>query len=1007
MQLKDTSFVDLMLNRICNVLLIANPYDAFMLEDDGRVDEKIFSEYARLGLRFPPRFIQVASKEEAERQMAGGNIDLVICMPAAEDNSVFDIARSIKQIYTTIPIVVLTPFSHGITKRMENEDLSVFEYVFCWLGNTELLLSIIKLMEDRMNLEHDIRSAGVQMILVVEDSIRFYSSILPSLYNFVLQQSLEFATEALNTSLETLRMRGRPKIVLARNYEEAWSLYSRFANNTLGVISDCRFPMTPDAEKDEDAGFKLLSAIRANDPYIPLILNSSESEKAKLADRCKALFIDKNSKKMAVDLRSLVQRFFGFGDFIFRNPDTMEEVVRIHNLKDLQNNIMTVPARSLLYHISHNNVSRWLASRALFPISEFLKNITWENLQDVDAHRQIILDAIVAYRRMKNQGVVAVFQRERFDQYSNFARIGDGSLGGKGRGLAFIDHILMRHTDLNEYPGAQVRIPKTVVLCTDIFDEFMDTNELYQIALSDLPDETILQHFLRARLPMRLLGDLEAFLSVVSTPIAIRSSSLLEDSHYQPFAGVYSTYMIPYSIDKYERLSMLAGAIKAVYASVFYQGSKDYMTATSNVIDQEKMAVILQEVVGEQHGDRFYPVISGVARSINYYPIGDENAEEGTVSLAMGLGKYIVDGGVSLRVCPYHPHQVLQMSEMELALRDTQTHFLALRTKEEEGDKEFKVDDGFNLVKVPVRDAEQDGTLQWISSTFDPYDQCIYDGYYEGKNRKIVSFAGVLKHEVFPLPELMQKVLKYGQDEMKRPVEIEFAVNLHADKTGEFYMLQIRPMVDNRMELNEDLKEIPDEKCLLRSHNAIGHGIFTEIRDIVYVKTEGYTPSMNYEIADEIERINRSFLSTNKQPDINGENGLQGQNYLLVGPGRWGSSDPWLGIPVKWPHISASQIIVEAGLDNYQVDPSQGTHFFQNLTSLGVCYLTIDAFRGDGVYRQDMLNKMPAVQETKHVRHVRFSEPLTIKVDGQKKEAVIMTSDEQEVRIKEQNTSTD
>ncbi|MBR1903448.1 MAG: phosphoenolpyruvate synthase [Bacteroidaceae bacterium] len=985
MQLKDTSFVDLMLNRICNVLLIANPYDAFMLEDDGRVDEKIFSEYARLGLRFPPRFIQVASKDEAERQMAGGNIDLVICMPAAEDNSVFDIARSIKQIYASIPIVVLTPFSHGITKRMQNEDLSVFEYVFCWLGNTELLLSIIKLMEDRMNLEHDIRSAGVQMILVVEDSIRFYSSILPSLYNFVLQQSLEFATEALNTSLETLRMRGRPKIVLARNYEEAWQLYSRFANNTLGVISDCRFPMKPDEEKDEDAGFKLLSAIRANDPYIPLIMNSSESEKAELADRCSARFIDKNSKKMAVDLRNLVQRFFGFGDFVFRNPDTMEEVVRIHNLKDLQDNIMTVPSRSLLYHISHNNVSRWLASRALFPISEFLKNITWDNLQDVDAHRQIILDAIVAYRRMKNQGVVAVFQRERFDQYSNFARIGDGSLGGKGRGLAFIDHILMRHTDLNEYQGAQVRIPKTVVLCTDIFDEFMDTNELYQIALSDLPDDTILQHFLRARLPMRLLGDLEAFLSVVSTPIAIRSSSLLEDSHYQPFAGVYTTYMIPYSADKYERLSMLAGAIKAVYASVFYQGSKDYMTATSNVIDQEKMAVILQEVVGEQYGDRFYPVISGVARSINYYPIGDEKAEEGTVSLAMGLGKYIVDGGVSLRVCPHHPHQVLQMSEMELALRDTQTHFLALRTKEEEGDKEFKVDDGFNLVKVAVRDAEQDGTLQWISSTFDPYDQCIYDGYYEGKNRKIVSFAGVLKHDVFPLPELMQKVLKYGQDEMKRPVEIEFAVNLHADKTGEFYMLQIRPMVDNRMELNEDITKIPDEQCLLRSHNAIGQGIFTEIKDVVYVKTDGYTPSMNYEIADEIEKINRYFL----QPASNTPDGAA--SYVLIGPGRWGSSDPWLGIPVKWPHISASQIIVEAGLDNYQVDPSQGTHFFQNLTSLGVCYLTIDAFRGDGIYRQEVLNQLPAVQETKHVRHVRFAQPLTIKVDGFKKEAVVMS----------------
>jgi len=993
MQLKDTSFVDLMINRVCNVLLIANPYDAFMLEDDGRVDEKIFSEYARLGLRFPPRFIQVAGREEAESQMAISNIDLVICMPSAEDNSVFDIARSIKSSYHSTPIVVLTPFSHGITRRMQNEDLSVFEYVFCWLGNTELLLSIIKLMEDRINLEHDIRSAGVQMILVVEDGIRYYSSILPNLYKFVLQQSLEFATEALNTSLETLRMRGRPKIVLARNYEEAWSLYKRFSNNTLGVISDCRFPMSEGGEKCETAGFQLLSAIRANDPYIPLIMNSSESDKKEYANKCKAHFIDKNSKKMDVDLRALVLRYFGFGDFVFRDPDTMQEVARLRNLKDLQNNIMTVPARSLLYHISHNNVSRWLASRALFPISEFLKNITWDSLQDVDAHRQIILDAIVAYRRMKNQGVVAVFQRERFDQYSNFARIGDGSLGGKGRGLAFIDHMLKRHPDLNEYKDAQVRIPKTVVLCTDIFDEFMDTNELYQIALSDIPDEETLRHFQRARLPMRLLGDLEAFLQVVDSPIAIRSSSLLEDSHYQPFAGVYSTYMIPYNSDKYERLSMLSGAIKAVYASVFYRASKDYMTATSNVIDQEKMAVILQEVVGEKHGDRFYPVISGVARSVNYYPIGNEKAEEGTVSLALGLGKYIVDGGQCLRVCPSHPGQVLQTSDTELALRETQTHFLALKTSEDEKNKEFKVDDGFNLTKLPVREAEKDGTLQWICSTYDPYDQCIYDGFYEGKNRKIISFAGVLQHNVFPLPELTRKMLEYGSSEMKRPVEIEFAVNLHADKSGDFHLLQIRPMVDNRMELNEDIRAIPDGDCLLRSHSAIGQGVFTDIRDVVYVKTDGYSPGDNMEIADEIEAVNRKFLAPDTLPDLCGEASPQTRNYVLIGPGRWGSSDPWLGIPVKWPNISASQVIVEAGLNNYQVDPSQGTHFFQNLTSLGICYLTIDAFRGDGIYRQDILDSMSAVHETKHIRHVRFAEGLTIKVDGRKKEAVVMTGE--------------
>ena len=990
MTLKDTSFVDLMLRRICNVLLLANPYDAFMLEDDGRVDEKIFSEYARLGLRFPPRFIQVASKEEAEEKMTSEKIDLVICMPAASSNDVFDIARSIKESYSHIPIVVLTPFSHGITKRMQNEDLSAFEYVFCWLGNTELLLSIIKLMEDRLNLEHDIRSAGVQMIMVVEDSIRFYSSILPNLYRFVLQQSLEFATEALNTSLETLRMRGRPKIVLARNYEEAWSLYSQFSNNTLGIISDCRFPLHEGGPKDEDAGFKLLSAIRSNDPYIPLIMDSSETEKEKLARKCGAHFIDKNSKKIDVDLRDKVQRYFGFGDFVFRDPKTMKEIVRVHNLKDLQDNIMTVPTQSLLYHVSHNNVSRWLASRALFPIAEFLKHITWDSLQDVDMHRQIILDAIVAYRRMKNQGVVAVFQRERFDQYSNFARIGDGSLGGKGRGLAFIDHIMKRHTDLNEIPGVVTRIPKTVVLCTDVFDEFMDTNDLYQVALSDISDEDILQHFLRGRLPMRLLGDLEAFLQVVESPIAIRSSSLLEDSHYQPFAGVYSTYMIPYSPDKYERLAMLSDAIKAVYASVFYRASKDYMTATSNVIDQEKMAVILQEVVGEQHGPRFYPVISGVARSINYYPINEERAEEGTVSLALGLGKYIVDGGTCLRVCPAHPHQVLQMSEMDFALKDTQTHFLALETNCSNSTKEdisgmesgmhFVVDEGFNLKKWSVRDAEQDGTLQWICSTFDPFNQCIYDGFYEGRNRKIISFAGVLQHGVFPLPELMQKILRYGEDEMRRPVEIEFAVNLHADKTGEFNLLQIRPMVDNRMALDEDLTKIPDEKCLLRSHNAIGHGIFNEISDIVYVKTEGFSASDNATIAEEVESINRTFINDEQQSG----------SYLLIGPGRWGSSDPWLGIPVKWPNISCAQVIVEAGLANFQVDPSQGTHFFQNLTSLGVGYLTINAFLGDGIYREEKLNELPAVQETAHVRHVRMEKPITIKIDGLLKEAVVM-----------------
>ena len=968
--LHDTSFVDMMARRVFNVLLIANPYDAFMLEDDGRIDEKIFDEYAKLGLRYPPRFIQVASEDEALQQMERYAFDLVIVMPGTDNNDIFDIARGIKTSQPQIPCIVLTPFSHGISKRMADEDLSAFEYVFCWLGNTELLLSIIKLIEDKMNLEHDL-AAGVQMILLVEDNIRFYSSILPNLYKFVLQQSLEFATEALNSQLETLRMRGRPKIVLARSYEEAWALYDRYSDSTLGVISDCRFPH--EGQLDEEAGLTLLKNIRARDEFVPLIMESSETARAEQCLPYKIRFVDKNSKKMAVDLRELILRYFGFGDFIFRNPQTLEEVARLRNLKDLQDNIFKLPRESLLYHIQHNNVSRWLCSRALFPIAEFLKGITWNSLQDVDQHRQIIFDAIVSYRRMKNQGVVAVFHRERFDRYSNFARIGDGSLGGKGRGLAFIDHIIKRHPDLNDFDNAEVMIPKTVVLCTDIFDEFMDTNSLYQVALSDISDDEILRYFLHARLPARLIGDLMAFLDVVDTPIAIRSSSLLEDSHYQPFAGIYATYMIPYVDDKYERLHMLSDAIKAVYASVYYRDSKAYMTATSNVIDQEKMAVILQEVVGEAHENRFYPTLSGVARSVNYYPIGDEQAEEGTVNLALGLGKYIVDGGQSLRLSPAHPNQVLQTSELELALKETQTRFYALDL--ENPPSTFFKDDGFNILKLRVAKAEPDGTLQYIASTYDPYDQVLRDGIYEG-GRKVITFCGVLQHGIFPLPELMQKVLRYGQDEMRRPVEIEFAANINADRTGELYLLQIRPMVDNKLMLDEDLAAIPDADCLLRSHNAIGHGIMTDIEDIVYVKTEGWSASSNPQIAEEIDRINRRFLD-------------QGRSYVLVGPGRWGSSDPWLGIPVKWPAISAAKVIVEAGLQNYRVDPSQGTHFFQNLTSFGVGYFTINDYLGDGIYRQDVLNKLPAIEETEHLRVVHLQESLTIKIDGKRKEGVV------------------
>ncbi len=996
--LKDVSFVNLMMRRIYNVLIVANPYDAFMLEDDGRIEEKIYNEYMELGLRYPPTFTQVSTTEEAAAVLRSTVIDLVICMPGNADNDAFDVARDIKGKFPNIHCVVLTPFSHGITKRMQNEDLSIFDYVFCWLGNTNLILSIIKLIEDKMNLEHDIQEAGVQMILLVEDSIRFYSSILPNLYNYILEQSKNFSQEALNRHAATMRMRGRPKVVLARTYEEAQKLYDKYSDNTLGVISDARFPLKSAAkafgnevmpeekpkhrtdtfgrEKCPDAGLQLFRYIRKNDPFVPLIIESSESENRAKAEAEGFRFVDKNSKKMSVDLRRLMEEHMGFGDFIFRDPKTHEEIMRIHSLKELQDNIFNIPNDSMLYHISRNHMSRWLCARAIFPVSAFLKHVTWEKLQDVDAHRQIIFDAIVQYRHMKNIGVVAVFDRMKFDKYAHFARIGEGSLGGKGRGLAFLDNVIKRHPEFNQFENATVQIPKTVVLCTDIFDEFMMSNNLYPIALSDASDDEILKHFLHAQLPDSLIADFFTFFEATRSPIAIRSSSLLEDAHYQPFAGIYSTYMIPYLEDKYQMLQMLACAIKGVYASVFYRDSKAYMTATSNVIDQEKMAVILQQVVGKDYGTRFYPTMSGVLRSLNYYPIGDEEAEEGIASLALGLGKYIVDGGQTLRVCPYHPNQVLQTSETELALRDTQTQFYALDMKHVGND--FKVDDGFNILKLRVKDAVEDQSLTYIASTFDLYDQVINDGVYEN-GRKLITFSSVLQHGVVPLPEILQMSMKYGAGAMRRPVEIEFACNINNDRSCEFYLLQIRPIVDAKEMLDEDVKAIPDSDCLLRSHNSLGHGISEDVVDVVYVKYDDHFSAMNnFYVADDIELINRKFLA-------------DGKNYVLIGPGRWGSSDHYLGVPVKWPHISAARVIVEVALKNYNIDPSQGTHFFQNLTSFGVGYFTVDTNTGEGGFvNKEILDAMPAVEETQYVRHVRFEHPMRILMDGKKQEGAVL-----------------
>ena len=970
---KDTSFANLMNKRIYNVLLIATKYDAFMLEDDGRVDEQIFNEYTSLSLRYPPRFTQVTTEEEALAELKDRNFELIICMPNMDNRDIFAAATEIKIHYPNIPIVVLTPFSKEVSKRIANEDLSAIDYVFSWLGNAELLLAIIKLIEDKMNAPDDTASVGVQIILLVEDSVRFYSSALPHLYKFVLEQSQMFAKEALNDHQRTLRMRGRPKIKLARTYEEAVRIFNQYRDNMLGIISDMSF--MHDGVKDPYAGYKFGQYVRKTGLIIPFVLESSEASNKVYAKELGASFIDKNSKSYPQDLRKKIMQRFGFGDFVILNPQTKEEIMRIKDLKDLQKKVFQIPDDSLVYHLSRNHFSRFFYSRAMFPPAEVLKRVDVSDYKDMDEARKLIFDLIVQYRRMKNSGVVAVYQKERFDEYSNFARIGDGSLGGKGRGLAFIGAMVKRYPKL-EHDHFAVTIPKTVVICTDIFDEFMETNELYPVALSDVDDETILKYFLRASLPARLIEDLMAFFDVVKSPIAVRSSSLLEDSHYQPFAGIYSTYMVPKLEDKYDMLRTLSDAIKAVYASVFYRDSKAYMTATSNLIDQEKMAIVLQEVVGNRYNDRFYPTISGVARSLNFYPIGNEKAEDGIANIALGLGKYIVDGGQTLRFSPRHPHNILQMSTMDFALRETQTRFYALDLKNLAD--QFSVDDSFNLLRLNLKDADADGSLKFIVSTYDPYDQVIRDGYYPG-GRKILSFVNVLQHEVFPLADTLDQILHVGQDEMGRPIEIEFAVNIDPQNLdfATFYLLQVRPIVDNKEVMEEDLTLVEQEDTILTSTSVLGHGIVTDVQDIIYVKTGAFCSSNNQSIAYDIEKMNRQFTGEEK-------------NYVLVGPGRWGSSDSWLGIPVKWPHISNARVIVECGLENYRVDPSQGTHFFQNLTSFGVGYFTINPFKGDGWFDEGYLNSLPAVEETEYLRHVRFDKPVVIKMDGKKSLGVVL-----------------
>jgi hypothetical protein len=971
---RETSFELLMQRRVRYVLLICSRYDAFIMEEDGKIDEKVFNDYVSFNLRYPPQFIHVTSAADAMTVLGSKSIDLVVNMLSICDMDPLDLSLSIKKKWPGIPIVILAPVSREMSIRLDSKELECIDYVFNWLGSTNILLPIISLVEDKLNIDDDAGVEEVQTILLIESSVRLASLFLRHLCKIILEQSREHMIEGLNEHQKMMQMRGRPKIMLATSYNEAVELFGKHKNHLLGVISD----VDQYRKENRKSGTftELFRLMREYDPNIPIIVHSTDSENKNTAPESGNAFLDSNSVTLEEEMENLLKQHFSFGDFIFTDPVSGAEIIRIPDLQTLQRKLFEIPDDSLRYHLSRNQLSKWLYARALFSLAELLKEISLDDFSSLDQARRFIFDTIANFRRSKGHGVIADFYREHFDEYLTFTRIGEGSMGGKARGLAFLDHIIKQNHLSECFENTIVSIPRTVVLTTDVFDQFMDENNLYGIGLSGSSDREILDAFLKARLPFRIHKDLLVFISIISGPVAIRSSSLLEDSHFQPFAGVYSTYMIPKAENENVMLELLSVAVKSVYASVFYRGSKNYMKATANQIEEEKMGIVLQEVCGQQYGNRFYPTLSGVARSVNFYPIEPEKYEDGFVTLAFGLGKYIVDGGVSLRFSPEYPGKIIQLSDTRMALQETQHEFYSLDLDP----SSFipSTDDSVNLLKLNISDAIDDGTLKFAASTYDYQDDILRDELVEG-GRKVITFARILKYDLFPLPGILKRILEIGQQQLNNPVEIEFAANIDPamNKPIAFNLLQIRPIVENYETIRFRLENIPHPDTVVFSGLALGNGTVEGLRDIVYVRTDNFDAAKNREIAERIEAINEKFIDTDT-------------NYILIGPGRWGSTDVWRGIPIKWQQISGARVIVESGLENYHIDPSQGTHFFQNLTAFRVGYFNINPSAEDGFIDYEFLSASEIVFEDEFLRHVRFPQPLNVMIDGKKKLGVIM-----------------
>ena len=981
-ELKNADYDSLMGFRVRRILMICSNYDAFILEEDGQIETQIYHEYIDLNLSTPPTFIWVQTSAEArEILQTTVGIDMVMCMYNVGDNDVFALASDLKKEGRSLPFVMLTHFSKEVYRRLASMDTSAIDYMFSWHGNADLIVAIIKLFEDLKNADNDILNVGVQAILLVEDSVRYYSTYLPELYRMILRQSSEFLKETLNEQQRKHMKRSRPKIMLATNLDDAMNMYDKYKSNLLGVISDVGFCVhRGDNIEDEklDAGLELVRYIKADDPMMPVLLQSSQESISGVAKELGVGFLRKYSKTLMIQLYDYIKEEFAFGDFVFRDSLRVE-YGRAANLKELEILMREIPEEILLANTSKNMLSKWFMARGLFTLGEKFKTVSESNFANTSELRAYVSQQIHDYHALTGRGVIAHFDPETYGRHIWFSRLGEGSLGGKARGLAFLNNLVYKHHLADKYENVKISIPRTIVIATDYFDQFILENDLQYVIDSDVSDEEILSEFVSSRLPEKLVDELRAFIDTTRSPLAVRSSSKLEDSSYQPFAGVYSTYMIPLASNRDQMLRMLGKAIKSVYASVFYSGSRTYIQTTGNLLSEEKMAVVVQSICGSEHDGLFYPMLSGVARSVNFYPIGNEKPEDGIVDMAFGLGKTVVDGGKSLRFSPKFPKKILQLSETKLALRDTQKMMYALDLRA--GAFKISRDEGVNLAHIPVSEALIDfSNPELVASTFSVENNRMLPGI-SAKGPRVISFDAILKYNRYPLAQILKDILEICRKELMCDIEMEFAADIEHKENGprlNMKLLQVRPVgeysSDNSISIEKVCESMPN--ILVRSTKALGSGHVEGIKYIIHVPSDTFDSAHTREMAAEIAELNNIVKK-------------DGGSYLLIGPGRWGSSDPWLGIPVMWTDISEARMIVETAIPGYQIEPSQGTHFFQNITSLGVGYLTIDTVRGDGFVKEDEISALECICEKRYTKLYKAPDGMDAYIDRTSNEAVV------------------